>query len=127
MIKVELFIKLVKPNTEGVSRWVPVTEFVGKYKELKLGNAIDRVRLNGFNNGDFSQYISIEIKRVIGNQRCVILGTSKPEVDYKNGMPKYMKKCWNKLKTLESMMFKRVTILIKKISRYVKRQITLCN
>lgn len=113
MTKTDLFIKLAKPNEQGISRWVPVTEFVGEYKELKLGNGgswcrkestlakkyivefdksitpgngIDRVRLNGFNNGDFSQHINAEIKRIIGSQRCVILGTSKPEVDHKNGM-----------------------------------------
>lgn len=113
MTKTELFIKLAEPNAKGVSRWVSVTEFVGDYKELKLGNGaswcrkestlakkyivefdksqtpgngIDRVRLNGFNNGNFSQHISAEIKRAIKSQRCVILGTSNPEVDHKNGM-----------------------------------------
>lgn len=113
MTKTELFIKLAEPNAQGVSRWVSVTEFVGDYKELKLGNGaswcrkestlakkyivefdrsqtprngIDRVRLNGFNNGNFSQHISAEIKRAIKSQRCVILGTSNPEVDHKNGM-----------------------------------------
>ncbi len=111
--KTELFLQLAQPNENGVSRWVNTTEFVGEYAELKFGNGaswarkestlakryivefdksitsgngIDRVRLNGFNDGDFSQNISPEIKRVIRAQRCVVLGTSNPEVDHKNGM-----------------------------------------
>lgn len=113
MTKNELFLKLAQPNENGVTRWVLVTEFVGKYadltfgngaswarkestlakkyiiefdKSLTPGNGIDAIRLNGFNNGTFSQHISAEIKRTIGSRRCVILGTSKPEVDHKNGM-----------------------------------------
>ena len=38
MTKKELFLELARPNKDGVSRWVSVDEFVGKYKELKLGN-----------------------------------------------------------------------------------------
>jgi hypothetical protein len=111
--KTELFLQLAQPNEQGVSRWVSTSEFVGDYAELKFGNGaswarkestlakryivefdksitpgngIDRVRLNGLNDGDFSQNISPEIKRVIKSQRCVVLGTSNPEVDHKNGM-----------------------------------------
>ena len=113
MTKNELFLELAKPNAQGVSRWVRVTEFVEKYADLAFGNGaswarkesslakkyivefdknitsgngIDAIRLNGLNNGDFSQHISPEIKRVIKAQRCVVLGTSNPEVDHKNGM-----------------------------------------
>ena len=113
MTKNELFLKLAQPNENGVTRWVLVTEFVGEYadlafgngaswarkestlakkyiiefdKSLTPGNGIDAIRLNGFNNGTFSQHISAEIKRTISGQRCVILGTSQPEVDHKNGM-----------------------------------------
>lgn len=113
MTKAELFIQLAKPDNNGVSRWVSTTEFTGKYESLKLGNGldfgrkgstlekkyiieidrsvtsgngIDRIRLNGFNNGDFSQHIRNDIKREIKSQRCVVLGTSNPEVDHKNGM-----------------------------------------
>ena len=113
MTKTDLFLELARPNTQGISRWVSVTEFTGRYADLKFGNGaswarkestlakqyivefdksitsgngIDRIRLNGFNNGDFSQHISPEIKRIIKAQRCVILGTSNPEVDHKNGM-----------------------------------------
>lgn len=52
------------------------------------GNSIDRIRLNGFNNGDYSQHINASIKREIKSRRCVVLGTSNPEIDHKNGMKK---------------------------------------
>ena len=113
MTKTELFIKLAQPNENGVSRWVDISEFVEEYacltfgngaswarkestlakkyviefdKSITPGNGIDRIRLNGFNNGDYSQHIRADIKRTIKAQRCVILGTSNPEVDHKNGM-----------------------------------------
>lgn len=56
------------------------------YKKDTPGNSIDRIRLNGFNNGDYSQHINASIKREIKSRRCVVLGTSNPEVDHKNGM-----------------------------------------
>lgn len=113
MTKNELFLVLAKPDNSGISRWVSVTEFIGEYADLAFGNGaswarkestlakkyiiefdksitpgngIDRIRLNGFNNGDFSQHINANIKRIIKTQRCVVLGTSNPEVDHKNGM-----------------------------------------
>ena len=113
MTKTELFIKLAQPNENGVSRWVDISEFVGEYacltfgngaswarkestlakkyiiefdKSITPGNGIDRIRLNGLNNGDYSQHIRAEIKRTIKAQRCVVLGTSNPEVDHKNGL-----------------------------------------
>lgn len=113
MTKTELFIQLAQPDDNGVSRWVDVTEFTGEYacltfgngaswarkestlakkyviefdKNISSGNGIDRIRLNGFNNGDYSQYIRTDIKKAIKVRRCVVLGTSNPEVDHKNGM-----------------------------------------
>ena len=113
MTKNELFLKLAKPNQDGISRWVYITEFVDEFKDLAFGNGaswarkeatlakkykiefdksitpgngIDAVRLNGLNSGEFSQYIKSEIRKAIVNERCVILYTSKPEVDHKNGM-----------------------------------------
>lgn len=113
MTKTELFIKLAKPNEEGVSRWVSVSEFIDEYasltfgngaswarkesqlakkyivefdKSITRGNGIDRIRLNGKRDESSSQHIKAEIKRVIKSRRCVILGTSNPEVDHKNGM-----------------------------------------
>lgn len=111
--KTDLFLKLAQPDEKGVSRWVSVNEFVNEYAELKFGNgaswarkevtlakqyiiefdksvtpgnSIDRIRLNGFNNNDYSQHIRADIKKAIKSQRCVILGTSDPEVDHKNGL-----------------------------------------
>ncbi len=113
MTKTELFVKLAQPDENGVSRWVNIGEFVGEYacltfgngaswarkesmlarkyviefdKSITPGNGIDRIRLNGLNNGDYSQHIRADIKRTIKAQRCVVLGTSNPEVDHKNGM-----------------------------------------
>ena len=102
MTKTELFLELAQPNENGVSRWVSVTEFIGKYKDLQLGNggswcrassslakkyivefdksltagnSIDAVRLNGFNtNKTFSQNIRSDIKDFYKNKNCVMLG-----------------------------------------------------
>ena len=96
------------------SRWVETSEFTGEYERLKLGNGfdfgrkesplaqkyiietdkkrtpgvgIDAIRLNGYREEDpYTQYIRPEIKKEIKKQRCVVLGTSDPEVDHKNGM-----------------------------------------
>lgn len=113
MTKYDLFLKLADPDSNGKSRWINTNEFVGVYsvlvfgngaswarkesslakrfivefnKNLTPGNTIDAIRLNGYNNSDFSQHIKAEIKKMIRSQRCVILGTSNPEVDHKNGM-----------------------------------------
>lgn len=110
--KFNLFIRLAKPDDKGISRWVNVSEFTGEYEELKLGNggswcrkestlakkyivefdknktknnSIDAIRLNGYNSNNYSQYINPSIKKQIRSMRCVILGTSNPEVDHKNG------------------------------------------
>lgn len=112
MTKKDLFLELAKPDRNGVSRWVNVKEFTGKYKDLQLGNGgswcrkesslakqymvefdkeltsgngIDAIRLNGFNNNNHSQHIRADIKKAIKKQRCVVLGTSNPEVDHKDG------------------------------------------
>lgn len=100
--KKELFLKLAKPNKNGVSRWVNVNEFNGEYKELQLGNggswcrkssslakeynvefdksitngnSIDRIRLNEYNtNKSFNHNIRQDIKDYYKNQNCVMLG-----------------------------------------------------
>lgn len=112
--KMDKFLRLAQPNKNGISRWVNCKEeFVGEFSDLKFGNgaswarkesklakeyiieldknitpggSIDRIRTNGFNNNDFSQHIRSDIKKEIKKRRCVILGTSNPEVDHKNGM-----------------------------------------
>lgn len=110
--KQELFLELAKPNEKGVSRWVDTSEFIGAYAQLKFGNGaswarkegslakkyiiefdksktsgngIDRIRLNGFNDNKHTQLIKALIKKEIKKQRCVVLGTSNPEIDHKNG------------------------------------------
>lgn len=114
MTKNELFLKLAQPDKNGISRWVYVTEFVGEYADLVFGNGrswarkegslaqkyiievdckitpgnrVDRIRLNGLNDKkSLTQYIRADIKKAIKARRCVVLGTSNPEVDHKNGM-----------------------------------------
>ena len=114
LTKIELSEKLAQPDENGVTRWVSVDEFVGEYQGLQLlngagwsrddgqfgriyiierdksrtpGNRTDAIRTVGFNTKDkYSSYISPEIKRAIQARRCVVLGTSNPEVDHKNGM-----------------------------------------
>ena len=100
--KKELFLKLAKPDKNGFSRWVNVSEFNGEYKDLQLGNggswcrkssslakeynvefdksitsgnSIDRIRLNGFNiDKSFNHNIRQDIKDYYKNQNCVMLG-----------------------------------------------------
>ena len=114
MTKIELFEELAQVDENGYSRWVSVDEFVGKYQGLQLlngagwsrddgpfgrkykierdksrtpGNRTDAIRTVGFNTGDqYTSYIDPKIKRVIQSRRCVVLGTSNPEADHKNGM-----------------------------------------
>jgi hypothetical protein len=119
MTKKELFLELAIPNKQGISRWVSVLEFVDKYKVLQLGNggswcransslakeyivefdkkltsgnAIDRIRLSGFNNKKtFNQNIRKDIKDFYKTQNCVMLGVNggsentKVEIDHKDG------------------------------------------
>ena len=57
-------------------------------KSITPGNGVDRIRLNGFKSEEDrlgNQAIRNDIKKYYQKQRCVILGTSKPEVDHKNG------------------------------------------
>ena len=113
--KPDLFVELANPNSDGVSRWVSKNEFVGKYSPLMFqngadwcrkestiaryyyvefdksvtpGNGVDRIRLNGYKKPEDrlgSQSIRSDIKQYYKQKRCVILGTSNPEVDHKNG------------------------------------------
>lgn len=112
--KIELFEELAGIDENGCSRWVSVDEFVGEYQGLQLlngagwsrddgpfgkkyqierdksrtpGNRTDAIRTVGFAiDGTYSAYIDPEIRRMIQARRCVVLGTSNPEVDHKNGM-----------------------------------------
>lgn len=110
-----LFLKLAQPDINGVSRWVSKNEFVGEYSSLMFqngadwcrkestiakyfyiefdksitpGNGVDRIRLNGYKKEEDrigSQTIRSDIKNYYRDKRCVILYTSNPEVDHKNG------------------------------------------
>jgi hypothetical protein len=109
----ELFLELAQPDEKGYSRWVEVTEFIDKYSPLRFGNgaswarsdgnlakryiverdstktpgnSVDRVRLNGLRTDDAgTQQIRADISRAIRQKRCVVLGTSGPQVDHKDG------------------------------------------
>lgn len=109
----ELFLELAKPDENGVSRWVMSTEFVGEYsglftrnggnwyrassslgreyiiltdKTLTPGIRTDAIKLNGRREQvRGSEAIREDIKNEIRKKRCVILGTSSPVPDHKNG------------------------------------------
>ncbi len=102
MTKKDIFLELAQPDSEGFSRWVSISEFTGKYKDLQLGNggswcransslakayivefdknqtsgnSINRIRLNGFNiKRIFNQNIRKDIKDYYKTQNCVMLG-----------------------------------------------------
>lgn len=99
---IDLFLELAKPNEQtGESRWVYTTEFIGKYKDLVLGNglswgrkssrlqrdyivevkregkgnSITAIRLTSYNhNTHFCQNIRQDIKDHISKRKCVMLG-----------------------------------------------------
>ena len=110
-----LFEQLAQPDENGISRWVSKSEFVGEYADLMFqngaswcrkessiakkyivkfdksitpGNGVDRIKLDGFRGEEEwigSQTIRADIKNHYRQKRCVVLGTSNPEVDHKNG------------------------------------------
>lgn len=107
----KLFLELAKPDENGHSRWVDVSEFVGKYAPLKLGNgfswgrenstidrtyivetcrsktkgnSIDSIKLSGFNsNSSFNQTIRADIKKHFKHAKCVMLGVRGTSVNTK--------------------------------------------
>lgn len=100
--KEELFLELASPDSDGISRWVFVTEFINDYSKLQLGNgaswcrssstisrkfilefdksktpgnSIDAIRINGLKSEkSFKQNIRTDIKKYYKNQKCVMLG-----------------------------------------------------
>ncbi len=107
-----LFVELAKPDKFGFSREVPVKEFQGKYQKLAFGNGgdwarndgtlakhynvlrhkrgkgnkITHVELHGYKKVPVTQKpIPDRIRKEITAKDCVILGTSKPECDHKDG------------------------------------------
>ena len=104
MTKTELFLELAKPNSNGISRWVLASEFIGKYKALQLGNggswcrssstlakkyiikfdksltsgnSIDAVKTDGYNTEKkFNQNIRQDIRDELKSKKCVMLGVT---------------------------------------------------
>ena len=109
--KASLYIELAEPDDLGFSRPVSVGEFEGKYESLKFGNGGDWIRrdgrlarhynirrhpegrgkithveLQGFKKVPVTEKpIPKHIGEQIKSQRCVVLGTSNPECDHKDG------------------------------------------
>ncbi|MCL2519518.1 MAG: hypothetical protein FWE37_00740 [Spirochaetaceae bacterium] len=107
--KKDLFLQLANPDEDGFSHEVSVEEFIGEYAELKLGNGgswcrddsslgnefnivrlkngskITTIRLEGKKKQKINKAIRNDITKAISLQRCVVLATSKPEVDHKDG------------------------------------------
>ena len=102
-----LFIELAKPNEKGISKWVSISEFKEEYSRLlhtngrdwgrnddsrfpykieqqKEGNKIVEYRCGGIKYSLNRSIRSDLIKKIL-IQKCLLLGTSKPEVDHKNG------------------------------------------
>ncbi len=107
--KTDLFLELAKPDKEGFSPPVGIERFIGPYKGLILGNGgswcretsalgkefnirrikegnkIVAVELHGYKKLPIEKPIPNDIKRTIGKKRCVVLATSRVEVDHKDG------------------------------------------
>lgn len=105
--KAARFLKLAKPNDKGFSERVSieVLEDAGlgfgnggdwcrsssslaqtyNVHRVKKGGRIIGVELHGYNKNPHVDVIRADIKNEIKKQRCVILGTSNPEVDHKDG------------------------------------------
>ncbi len=108
--KAALFLELAQPDSEGFSRPVPVSEFVGKYDGLQMGNggswcrddgglarkfnirrnkqkgAIVSVQLQGHKKAPILKPIPAHIKKQVGEQQCAVLGIgANIEVDHKDG------------------------------------------
>lgn len=107
LTKAEIFIDLAKPNSHGFSRKVPIEELESaglgfgnggswcrddgalakKYnvERIKSKNRIVAVKLNGFNKNPISKPVPAKFKALIASRRCVVLNTSNPECDHKDG------------------------------------------
>lgn len=55
--KKELFLELVQPDKNGMSRWVSTIEFIGKYQGLQLGNGGSWCR----NNSSLAKEFELEL------------------------------------------------------------------
>jgi len=105
--KNSLFIELAKPNEKGISKWVNISEFIGEYSRLshangrnwgrnddsrfpfkieqqKEGTKVVEYRCFGIKYS-LNRSIRSDLIKKIKQQKCLLVGTSKPEVDHKNG------------------------------------------
>lgn len=104
-----LFLELAQPDEDGFSRRVSADEFNGRYERLRLGNGgswcrddgplarefnIHRVKdkgrivgveLHGLKKQPIAKPIPAQIRAAVAAQRCVVLDTSNPECDHKDG------------------------------------------
>ena len=95
----------------GVEQNLPQSKYyyVEFDKSVTPGNGVDRIRLNGYKkeeNRNGSQTIRADIKNYYKSKKCVILGTSNPEVDYKNGFknnPRVMTTATQKLEDFQPL------------------------
>ena len=106
----ELFLELADPDADGFSRKVSVSEFKGKYADLRFGNGgswirkdgalsrrynirrhpegtgrITHVELQGFKKIVIQKSIPKAIREEIKSGRCVVLATGSPDCDHKDG------------------------------------------
>lgn len=109
----KLFLELAEPDEKGISRWVNVTEFTGRYSSLvhknggswsrkdsalakqyiierdtsiTKGSKIDAYRLNGRQSDIVDRPIRADIRQAFKGERCVVTGTgSQIEIDHKAG------------------------------------------
>lgn len=105
----DLFLELAKPDADGFSRRVPVSEFEGRYERLRMGNGggwcrddgplakkfnikrhkeggrIVAVELQGQKKQPIEKPIPARIKQDITSNLCVVLAVSNVECDHKDG------------------------------------------
>ena len=104
-----LFLELAEPDEDGFSRKVYVSEFVGRYEQLQMGNGgdwcrddgtlgkyynierykekgkIDYIKLHGYKKKSDAKPIPNHIRKQIIICDCVVLAVSKVETDHKDG------------------------------------------
>lgn len=107
--KKDLFLELARPDEMGFCKKIGVDQFVGAYECLRLGNggswcrddgplakiynverikegrAIVAISLHGFKKVPIEKPIPSRIRKQIIGKKCVVLATSKVEVDHKDG------------------------------------------
>ncbi len=107
--KAALFLLLAKPDKDGFSRAVKVSEFVGEFEGLRLGNGgswcraesglaqvfnverklekrtIVEIVLHGYQKRPINKPIPMRIRRKLESKPCVVLNTRPVEIDHKDG------------------------------------------